>query len=82
MCSRCERSAEGPLVFLLFLEPVSVYTKTSGFSYVNRDLVPDTCMPSHRRSFGAADVALNVFSSLSTGVNVCVLSDGVLLERQ
>ena len=35
-----------------------------------------------RWSFGAANAALNVFSSLSAGVNVCVLSDGVLLERQ
>ena len=34
------------------------------------------------RSFGAANAALNVFHSLSTGVNVCVLSNGVLLERQ
>ena len=35
-----------------------------------------------RRSFGAANAALNVFNSLSAGVNVCVLSNGVLLERQ
>jgi hypothetical protein len=35
-----------------------------------------------RRSFGAANAALNVFNSLSTGVNVCVFSNGVLLERQ
>ena len=32
-----------------------------------------------RRSFGADNVALNVFNSLSTEVNVCVLSNGVLL---
>ena len=32
--------------------------------------------------YGARDAALNVFNSLSTGVNVCVLSNGVLLERQ
>jgi hypothetical protein len=30
-----------------------------------------------RRSFGAANAALNVFNSRSTGVNVCVLSNGV-----
>ncbi len=35
-----------------------------------------------RISFEAANAALNVFNSLSTGVNVCVLSNGVLLERQ
>jgi ribonuclease HI len=35
-----------------------------------------------RRGFEAANAALNVFNSLSTGVNVCVLSNGVLLERQ
>ena len=35
-----------------------------------------------RRSFGAADAALNVFNSLFKGVSVCVLSNGVLLERQ
>jgi hypothetical protein len=35
-----------------------------------------------RRSFGVANAALNVFNSLSTGVNLCVLSNGVLLERQ
>ena len=35
-----------------------------------------------RRSFGAATATLNVFNSLSTGVNACVLSNGVLLERQ
>ena len=29
-----------------------------------------------------ANAALNVFNSLYTGVNVCVLSNGVLLERQ
>ena len=34
-----------------------------------------------RRSFGAADAAINVFNTLSAGVNVCVLSNGVLLER-
>ena len=37
---------------------------------------------SARRSFGAANAALNVFNSLSTGVKVCVLSNGVLLEGQ
>jgi hypothetical protein len=31
-----------------------------------------------RRGFGAANAALNVFNSLFTGVNVCVLSNGVL----
>jgi hypothetical protein len=35
-----------------------------------------------RRSFGAANAAINVFNSLSTGVNVYVLSNGDLLERQ
>jgi hypothetical protein len=35
-----------------------------------------------RRGFEAANAALNVFNSLSTGVYVCVLSNGVLLERQ
>jgi ribonuclease HI len=35
-----------------------------------------------RWGFEAANAALNVFNSLSTGVNVCVLSNGVLLERQ
>jgi hypothetical protein len=35
-----------------------------------------------RRSFGAANAALNVFNSLSTGMDVCVLSNGVPLERQ
>ena len=35
-----------------------------------------------RRSFGVANAALNVFNSLSTGVDVCVLSNVVLLERQ
>ena len=35
-----------------------------------------------RRGFEAANAALNVFNSLSTGVDVCVLSNGVLLERQ
>jgi hypothetical protein len=35
-----------------------------------------------RRAFEAANAALNAFSSLSTGMNVCVLSNGVLLERQ
>jgi hypothetical protein len=35
-----------------------------------------------RRGFEAANAALNVFNSLSTRVNVCVLSNGVLLERQ
>jgi hypothetical protein len=35
-----------------------------------------------RRGVEAANAALNVFNSLSTGVNVCVLSNGVLLERQ
>jgi hypothetical protein len=37
-----------------------------------------------RRGFEAASAALNVFNSLSMGVNVCVLhvSNGVLLERQ
>jgi hypothetical protein len=35
-----------------------------------------------RRGFEAANAALNVFNPLSTGVNVCVLSNGVLLERQ
>jgi hypothetical protein len=35
-----------------------------------------------RRGFKAANGALNVFNSLSPGVNVCVLSNGVLLERQ
>jgi hypothetical protein len=35
-----------------------------------------------RRGFEAANAALNVFNSLSTGVNVCVFSNGVLLERQ
>jgi hypothetical protein len=34
-----------------------------------------------RRGFKAANAGLNVFNSLSTGVNVCVLSNGVLLER-
>ena len=33
-------------------------------------------------SFEVANATLNVFNSLSTGVNVCVLSNGVLLERQ
>jgi hypothetical protein len=33
-------------------------------------------------AFEAANAALNVINSLSTGVNVCVLSNGVLLERQ
>jgi hypothetical protein len=37
---------------------------------------------SARRRFGEANAALNVSNSLSTGMNVCVLSDGVLLERQ
>jgi hypothetical protein len=37
---------------------------------------------SARRGFEAANAALNVFNSLSTGVNVCVLSNGVLLKRQ
>ena len=32
------------------------------------------------RGFEAANAALNVFNSLSTGVDVCVLSNGVLLE--
>jgi hypothetical protein len=35
-----------------------------------------------RRGFGAANAVLNMFNSLSTGVYVRVLSDGVLLERQ
>jgi hypothetical protein len=35
-----------------------------------------------RRGFEVANATLNVFNSLSTGVNVCVLSNGVLLERQ
>jgi hypothetical protein len=35
-----------------------------------------------RRGFKAANAALNVFNSFSTGVNVCVLSNGVLLDRQ
>jgi hypothetical protein len=35
-----------------------------------------------RWSFGVANATLNVFNSLSTGVNVCVLSNGFLLERQ
>ena len=35
-----------------------------------------------RRSFGAANATHTVFNSLSTGVNVCVLSNGLLLERQ
>jgi hypothetical protein len=35
-----------------------------------------------RRGFEATNAALNVFNSLSTGVNVCVLSNDVLLERQ
>ena len=35
-----------------------------------------------RRGFGAADAALDVFISLTTSVNVCVISNGVLLERQ
>jgi hypothetical protein len=35
-----------------------------------------------RRGFEAANAALNVFNSLSTGVDVCVLSNGVLLKRQ
>ena len=35
-----------------------------------------------RRSFGAANAALNVFKSLFAGVDVCVVSNGVLLERQ
>jgi hypothetical protein len=35
-----------------------------------------------RRDFEAANAAPNVFKSLSTGVNVCVLSNGVILERQ
>jgi hypothetical protein len=35
-----------------------------------------------RRGFEAANAALIVFNSLSTGANVCVLSNGVLLERQ
>jgi hypothetical protein len=39
-------------------------------------------VPAARRGFEAANAALNVFNSLSTGVNVCVLSNGVLLERQ
>jgi hypothetical protein len=34
------------------------------------------------RGFEVANAALNVFNSLSTGVNVCVFSNGVLLERQ
>jgi hypothetical protein len=33
-----------------------------------------------RRSFEVANATLNVFNS--QGVNVCVLSNGVLLERQ
>jgi hypothetical protein len=32
-----------------------------------------------RRGSEAADATLNVFNLLSTGVNVCVLSNGVLL---
>eukprot|EP01051_Picozoa_sp_SAG22_P017390 SAG22_NODE_2672_length_2317_cov_6.085212_3_plen_71_part_00 len=35
-----------------------------------------------RWGFQAANAALDVFNSLSTGVNVCVLSNGGLLERQ
>jgi hypothetical protein len=37
---------------------------------------------SARWGFEAAGAALNVFSSLSTRVNACVLSNGVLLESQ
>jgi hypothetical protein len=37
---------------------------------------------SARRGFEAANAGLNVPNSLSTGVNVCVLSNGVLLDRQ
>jgi hypothetical protein len=35
-----------------------------------------------RWGFEVANAALNVFNPLSTGVDVCVLSNGVLLERQ
>ena len=31
---------------------------------------------------GAPGAALNVFNSLSTGADVCVISNGALLERQ
>ena len=34
-----------------------------------------------RRSFKAANATLNVFNALSIRVNVCALSNGVLLER-
>ena len=69
--SKCEVGIGGSIA--LFLRGAMMHSMTMGQIYGS---VPA------RRGFEAANAAHNVFNSLSTGVNVCVLSNGVLLERQ